>query len=92
MSDLLKEQLSALIDGELPAAETALLLKRLGQESELRGCLARYRVCGETLRGARIGTRAADFTLRVSALLAAEPCHRAARGSAAQRRTLRRAT
>jgi hypothetical protein len=89
MSDLLKEQLSALIDGELPAAETALLLKRLGQEAELRECLARYRVCGESLRGARIRTRA-DFTLRVTAVLAAEPCHSAARGSAPQRRTLRR--
>ena len=29
MNDLLHEQLSALIDGELPAAETTLLLKRL---------------------------------------------------------------
>lgn len=89
MSDLLKEQLSALIDGELPAAETALLIKRLEQEPELRACLARYRVCGETLRGARVQTRS-DFTLRVSAGLAAEPCHGAARGRTPQRRALRR--
>jgi hypothetical protein len=89
MSDLLKEQLSALIDGELPAAETALLLKRLEQEAELRACLARYRVCGETLRGARVSTRS-DFTLRVSAGLAAEPRHSAVRGAAPRRGSLRR--
>lgn len=74
MSDLLNEQLSALIDGELPAEETALLLKRLGREAGLRERLARYRVCGETLRGARVQARS-DFSLKVCALLAEEPAH-----------------
>lgn len=74
MSDLLNEQLSALIDGELPAAETALLLKRLEREPALRERLARYRVCGETMRGARVRTRT-DFTLRVCAVLSSEACH-----------------
>ena len=74
MSDLLNEQLSALIDGELPAQETALLLKRLEREPELRERLARYRVCGEMLRGARVQARS-DFSLKVCALLALEPAH-----------------
>ncbi len=74
MSDLLHEQMSALIDGELPAEETALLLKRLGREPVLRERLSRYRVCGETLRGGQVQARE-DFALKVSALLIAEPCH-----------------
>jgi hypothetical protein len=74
MSDLLHEQLSALIDGELPAHETALLLKRLHGEPALRERLGRYRVCGETLRGGQVQARE-DFALKVSALLVAEPCH-----------------
>ena len=74
MSDLLNEQLSALIDGELPAQETALLLKRLEREPALRERLARYRVSGETLRGARVQARS-DFSLKVCAQLAAEPVH-----------------
>ena len=78
MSDLLHEQLSALIDGELPAAETQLLLRRLEREGELRARLARYRVCGETLRGAERVRVRSDFALRVSAVLIEEPSHVAA--------------
>lgn len=91
MSDLLNEQLSALIDGELPAQETALLLKRLEREPALRERLARYRVCGETLRGARVQARG-DFSLKVCAQLAAEPVHSGgmlARSKPAARRYLR---
>ena len=87
MSDLLHEQLSALIDGELRTQETALLLKRLEREPELRARLVRYRACGETLRGARLQPRN-DFTLRVCAALEAEPRHAAARGVGFARRYL----
>jgi sigma-E factor negative regulatory protein RseA len=72
MSDLLNEQLSALLDGELPPEETALLLKRLKREPALAARLARYRLGGEVLRGERVQPRA-DFALRVSAAVAAEP-------------------
>jgi negative regulator of sigma E activity len=71
MSDILNEQLSALLDGELPPEETTLLLKRLGREAELAQRLTRYRLCGDVLRGERVQPRA-DFTLRVSAAIAAE--------------------
>jgi negative regulator of sigma E activity len=72
MSDILNEQLSALLDGELPPEETTLLLKRLGREAELAQRLTRYRLCGDVLRGERVQPRA-DFTMRVSAAIAAEP-------------------
>lgn len=72
MSDILNEQLSALLDGELPPEETTLLLKRLGREAELAQRLTRYRLCGDVLRGERAQPRA-DFTMRVSAAIAAEP-------------------
>lgn len=72
MSDLLHEQLSALLDGELPPEETALLMRRLEREPELARRLARYRMCGEVLRGERVQP-SANFALRVSAAIAAEP-------------------
>ena len=72
MSDLLNEQLSALLDGELPPEQTALLLRRIEREPELAARLARFRICGEVLRGERVQPRA-DFALRVSAAIAAEP-------------------
>jgi sigma-E factor negative regulatory protein RseA len=84
MSELLHEQLSALIDGELPAAETALLLKRLEREPALRERLARYHACGATLRGGRVGVRT-DFSLKLSAVLEAEPCHATSAPRAAAR-------
>ena len=49
MSDLLNEQLSALMDGELPPEETALLLRRLEREPELAARLARYSAIGDAL-------------------------------------------
>ncbi|HUO94841.1 MAG TPA: sigma-E factor negative regulatory protein [Steroidobacteraceae bacterium] len=72
MSDILNEQLSALLDGELPPEETTLLLKRIAREAELTSRLRRYRMCGDVLRGERVQARA-DFAMRVSAAIAAEP-------------------
>ncbi|HXQ64773.1 MAG TPA: sigma-E factor negative regulatory protein [Steroidobacteraceae bacterium] len=76
MSEISNDQLSALIDGELPASETALLLRRLADEPLLRQRLARYCACGAALQG---GRARADFALRVSAALVSEPAHRPAR-------------
>jgi negative regulator of sigma E activity len=72
MSELLHEQLSALLDGELPPEETALLLRRLEREPELARRLARYRVCGDVLRGERVQP-SAGFALRISAAIARDP-------------------
>ena len=72
MSDLVNEQLSALMDGELPPEETALLMRRLEREPELAQRLARYRAMGDVLRGDR-AQPSADFARRVSAAVALEP-------------------
>ncbi|HEY4644875.1 MAG TPA: sigma-E factor negative regulatory protein [Steroidobacteraceae bacterium] len=50
MSNYLRNQLSAFIDGELPRHEIELLFKRLDGNAELRATLARYTVIGESLR------------------------------------------
>jgi negative regulator of sigma E activity len=72
MSDLLNEQLSALMDGELPPEETALLMRRLEREPELAQRLARYRAIGDVLRNDR-AQPSADFARRVSAAVTREP-------------------
>jgi negative regulator of sigma E activity len=66
------ENLSALLDGELPPEQTGFLLKRIERDAELRATLLRYQLVGDTLRGERVRARP-DFALRVSAAIAAEP-------------------
>lgn len=51
MTQVLDEQLSAFLDGELPAEEIALLLARLERDAECRRRIARYGLIGEALRG-----------------------------------------
>jgi len=53
MSDQIREQVSAFLDGELPNSETELLLKRLTRDAELRESFGRYALIGEACRGAR---------------------------------------
>ena len=72
MSELLNEQLSALLDGELPPEQTQLVMTRLERDPERRARLARYAAVGAVLRGERNATRF-DFAERVSAAIAAEP-------------------
>jgi len=49
MSQTLDEQLSALLDGELPAEQQELLLRRLDNDPELRDRFARYSLIGDLL-------------------------------------------
>jgi sigma-E factor negative regulatory protein RseA len=51
MSEQIREQVSAFLDGELPNSETELLLKRLTRDAELRESFGRYALIGESLRG-----------------------------------------
>lgn len=55
MSEQIREQVSAFLDGELPSSETELLLKRLTRDAELRESFGRYALVGEALRGASRG-------------------------------------
>ncbi len=73
MTDPVKEQLSACLDGELPEAELDLLLKQVGRDADLRASLGRYALIGETLRAKGPVAAGADFASRVSAAIDAEP-------------------
>ncbi|MGA2776573.1 MAG: sigma-E factor negative regulatory protein [Steroidobacteraceae bacterium] len=53
MSEQIREQVSAFLDGELPSSETELLLKRLTRDAELRESFGRYALIGEACRGAK---------------------------------------
>ena len=50
MSDTIKEQISALVDGELPDAERELLQRRLSSDDELRGTWQRYHLIRDAMR------------------------------------------
>src|SRR5262245_56429259 len=73
MKDRIKEQLSAFLDGELPDPESALLLKRLERDDELRGALSRYSLIGAVLRSDGDTPAARHVAARVSAAIAGEP-------------------
>jgi negative regulator of sigma E activity len=73
MTDQIREQLSALLDGELPRDEMGLLLRRLEKDPELSRTFGSYALIGETLRapGGRIAAQ--SFAARVSAAIDAAP-------------------
>ncbi|MDR2872933.1 MAG: hypothetical protein LBV45_10575 [Xanthomonadaceae bacterium] len=67
-----RQQLSALIDGELPADEARFLLRRLQHDQELAGCLDRWQLTGELLRHQVQIMAPVDFSQRVAAAIASE--------------------
>ena len=78
MTHRIKEQLSAFLDGELPDQESALLLKRLERDDDLRGALSRYSLIGAVLRSDGDVPAARQVAARVSAAIAKEPLGSAA--------------
>lgn len=50
MTDRLKEQISAMVDDELPVAEQELLVARMARDPELRACWGRYTLISDALR------------------------------------------
>jgi sigma-E factor negative regulatory protein RseA len=73
MSEQIREQVSAFLDGELPGSETELLLKRLTRDPELRQSFGRYTLIGETLRGASGASLSLTFATRVNRAIDGEP-------------------
>jgi sigma-E factor negative regulatory protein RseA len=73
MTDQIREQLSALLDGELPRDEMDLLMRRLDKDPGLRRAFGAYALIGEALRapGGRIAAPA--FAARVSAAIDEAP-------------------
>jgi len=73
MSEQIREQVSAFLDGELPGSEAELLLKRLTRDAELRESFGRYALIGETLRGGARASLTQGFTARVNRAIDGEP-------------------
>jgi negative regulator of sigma E activity len=78
MSEQIREQVSAFLDGELPNTETELLLKRLTRDAELRESFGRYALIGEALRGTGPGVLSKSFASRVDRAIDGEPMPAAA--------------
>ena len=73
MTETLKEQLSCFLDGELPEAETTLLLKRLERDEELKSTLSRYSLIGTVLRTDGDVPAARNVAARVREVVSREP-------------------
>lgn len=67
-----ESQLSAMFDGELPAAECELLSRRIDRDENLRSRWSRYALMGAAMRSEPVATARSGFALRVSAALAAD--------------------
>ncbi len=67
------EQLSALLDGELPEAEVAMAVRRVTRDDTLRASALRYSLIGDALRDELPPGRPADLVARVRAELVVEP-------------------
>ena len=73
MSEQIREQVSAFLDGELPDSETELLLKRLTRDGELRESFGRYALIGEAVRGGTSSLMTRGFAGRVNLAIDGEP-------------------
>ncbi len=73
MSEQIREQISAFLDGELPNTESELLLKRLARDPELRESFGRYALIGEAVRGTGRAYLSKGFTSRVNHAIDGEP-------------------
>lgn len=69
MTDQIREQMSALLDGELPQDEIGLLVRRMERDDELKRAFGSYVLIGETLRSPGGRTASHGFGARVQAVL-----------------------
>lgn len=72
MSHTIDEQLSSLLDGELPVEQEDLLLSRLQSDGALRERFARYSIIGDVLTDAELRPGALQIADRVRAELDGE--------------------
>jgi len=73
MSEQIREQISAFLDGELPNSESELLLKRLTRDAQLRESFGRYALIGEALRGSSRVPLTRGFAERLNCAIDGEP-------------------
>ena len=69
MTDQIREQMSALIDGELPRDEVGLLVRRMARDAELKRAFGNYVLAGESLRAPGGVVASPGFAARVSAAI-----------------------
>ncbi|MGI9223746.1 MAG: sigma-E factor negative regulatory protein [Woeseiaceae bacterium] len=73
MNDAIRMQISAFVDGELPDNEADLLLRRMGQDAELRQKVAEFLAIGRAMRGETSVPGVDRVHERVSAVLDDKP-------------------
>ena len=69
MTDQIREQISALLDGELASGEISLLVRRMERDAELRRAFGNYVLAGESLRSPGVLLASPGFAARVGAAL-----------------------
>lgn len=69
MTDPIREQMSALIDGELPQDEVGLLVRRMARDPELKRAFGNYVLAGESVRAPGGVLASPGFAARVSAAI-----------------------
>jgi len=69
MTDQIREQMSALIDGELPRDQVDLLVRRMARDAELKRAFGNYVLAGEALRAPGGVLASPGFAARVSAAI-----------------------
>ena len=67
-----RQQLSALMDGDLAPDAARFLLRRLQHDDELKASWERWQLCGDVLRGRAQAPAPSGFAERVGAAIAAE--------------------
>jgi sigma-E factor negative regulatory protein RseA len=72
MTDQIREQMSALLDGELARDEVSLLVRRMSRDAELKRAFGSYVTAGESLRAPGGLLASAGFAARVGAAIDAE--------------------
>jgi sigma-E factor negative regulatory protein RseA len=72
MTDQIREQMSALLDGELARDEVSLLVRRMSRDAELKRAFGSYVTAGESLRAPGGLLASAGFAARVAAAIDAE--------------------
>ena len=75
------QQLSALMDGDLPPDQARFLLRRMQHDAELTGCWERWQLCGDALRGHAHAPAPTGFAERIATAISAEPMQLAANAS-----------
>jgi sigma-E factor negative regulatory protein RseA len=69
LTDQIREQMSALLDGELPKGEVDLLVRRMARDAELKRAFGNYVLAGESLRAPGGVMASKGFAARVSAAI-----------------------